>query len=256
LLLSLEDRLNLKNKVAFITGSTRGIGLATARALARSGASVILNGAHNEDVLRQCAHEIQREFGVECIGLLADAADASAVGACYAGIFQRFGRLDILVNNAGILRDALLGMASQEMIQEVFGANTLGSVYHLQEASRLMSRKRSGSIINISSIVGRTGNEGQSVYAASKAALLGLTYAAAKELAPINIRVNAIAPGFIRTEMTAALPESLYAERLASVKMGRIGEPDDVANAVLFFASDLSAYITGQVLGVDGAMLI
>jgi len=147
-------------------------------------------------------------------------------------------------------------MASQEMIQEVFAANTLGSVYHLQEASQVMSRKRSGSIINISSIVGRTGNEGQSVYAASKAALLGLTYAAAKELAPINIRVNAIAPGFIRTQTTAALPESRYVERLASVKMGRIGEPEDVANAVLFFASDLSAYITGQVLGVDGAMLI
>ena len=254
--MSLEERLNLKNKVAFITGSTRGIGLATARALARSGASIVLNGAHDENVLRRCAHEIQQEFGVECIGLLADAADASAVRACYAAIFQRFGRLDILVNNAGILRDALLGMASQEMIQEVFGANTLGSIYHLQEASRLMSRKQSGSIINISSIVGRTGNEGQSVYAASKAALLGLTYAAAKELAPINIRVNAIAPGFIRTEMTAALPESRYAERLASIKMGRIGEPDDVANAVLFFASDLSAYVTGQVLGVDGAMLI
>ena len=119
-----------------------------------------------------------------------------------------------------------------------------------------MSRKWSGSIVNISSIVGRTGNEGQSVYAASKAALLGLTYAAAKELAPMNIRVNAIAPGFIRTETTAALPESRYTEFLASIKMGHAGEPDDVANAVLFFASDLSAYITGQVLGVDGAMLI
>lgn len=254
--MSLEDRLNLKNKVAFITGSTRGIGLAAARALACSGASVILNGAHNKDVLCRCAHEIQQEFGVECIGLLADAADAPAVRACYAGIFQRFGRLDILVNNAGIRRDASLGMASQQMIQEVFGANTLGSIYHLQEASLLMSRERSGSIINISSIAGRTGSEGQSVYAASKAALLGLTYAAAKELAPMNIRVNAIAPGFIRTEMTAALPEGRYAELLTSIKMGRIGEPDDVANAVLFFASDLSAYITGQVLGVDGAMLI
>jgi 3-oxoacyl-[acyl-carrier protein] reductase len=248
--------LNLESKVAFITGSTRGIGLATACALARSGASIILNGAHDEDVLRGCAHQIQQEFGVECIGLLADAADPSAVRDCYAGIFQRFGRLDILVNNAGIPGDALLGTASREMIQQVFGTNTLGSIYHLQEASRIMSRKRSGSIINISSIVGRTGNEGQSVYAASKAALLGLTYAAAKELAPMNIRVNAIVPGWIRTEMTAELPENRYAERLASIKMGRIGEPDDVANAVLFFASDLSAYVTGQVLGVDGAMLI
>ena len=193
---------------------------------------------------------------MECIGLLANAADASAVAACYAAILQRFGRLDILVNNAGIPGDASLEMASPEMIQEVFGASTLGSIYHLQEASRLMSRKQSGSIINISSIVGHNGNEGHSVHAASKAALLGLTYAAAKELAPMNIRVNAIAPGFIRTETTAALSENQYAERLASVKMGRIGQPEDVANAVLFFASDLSTYITGQVLAVDGAMLI
>jgi len=248
--------LNLESKVAFVTGSTRGIGLAVARALARSGANVILNGAHDENVLRRRAGEIGEEFGVECIGLLADAGDANAAGACYAAIFQRFGRLDILVNNAGIVRDALLGMASQQMINEVFATNALGSIYHLQEASRLMSRKRSGSIINISSIVGRVGNEGQAVYAASKAALLGLTSAAAKELAPFNIRVNAIAPGFIRTEMTGALPEKRYAERLASIKMGRIGEPEDVANAVLFFASDMSTYVTGQVLGVDGAMLI
>ena len=252
----MELSLNLENRVAFITGSTRGIGLASARALARSGASVILNGAHDENALRARAAEIQAEFGVECIGLLADAADANSARSSYAGIFQRFGRLDILVNNAGILRDALLGMASQEMIAEVFGTNTLGSIYHLQEAARLMSRKRSGSIINISSIVGRVGNEGQAVYAASKAALLGLTSAAAKELAPLNIRVNAIAPGFIRTEMTGALSEKRYAERMASIKMGRIGETEDVANAVLFFASGLSTYVTGQVLGVDGAMLI
>ena len=248
--------LNLENKVAFVTGSTRGIGLAAARALARSGATVILNGAHDENLLRKRADEIRQEFGVGCIGLFVDAADAHAAHACYAGIFQRFGRLDILVNNAGILRDAPLGMASPEMINEVFGTNALGSIYHLQEASRLMSRKRAGSIINISSIVGRVGNEGEAVYAASKAAVLGLTFAAAKELAPLNIRVNAVAPGFIRTEMTDALPEKRHAERLASIKMGRIGEPEDVANAILFFASDLSAYVTGQVLGVDGAMLV
>lgn len=252
----MESALNLEGKVAFVTGSTRGIGLAAARALARAGATVVLNGAHDDNSLRERARELQEEFGVECIGLLANAANANAVRACYAGIFQRFGRLDVLVNNAGILRDALLGMASREMIDEVFGTNALGSIYHLQEASRLMSRKRSGSIINISSIVGRVGNEGQAVYAASKASVLGLTSAAAKELAPLNIRVNAIAPGFIRTEMTSALPEKRYAERLASIKMGRIGEPEDVANAVLFFASDLSTYVTGQVLGVDGAMLI
>ena len=252
----MESTLNLEGKIAFVTGSTRGIGWATARLLARCGAKVILNGSRDGNLLEQRASELSSEFGTECVGLLADAGDGAAVQRCYAEIFQRFRRLDILVNNAGILRDALLGMASQEMMSQVFSTNTIGALNHLQEASRLMSRKRAGSIVNISSIVGRVGNEGQAVYAASKAAVLGFTAAAAKELAPLNIRVNAIAPGFIRTEMTEALPQKRYAERLASIKMGRIGEPADVANAVLFFASDLSTYVTGQVLGVDGSMLI
>jgi 3-oxoacyl-[acyl-carrier protein] reductase len=252
----MESVLNLDGKIAFVTGSTRGIGLAAARILARCGCTVVINGAHNEQHLQQRAAELQSEFMVECIGLPADAADPAAVRACYAEIFRRYHRLDILVNNAGILRDALLGMASPELINEVFSVNALGAIHHLQEASRLMSRNRSGSIVNVSSIVGRVGNQGQTVYAASKAAVIGLTLAAAKELAPLNIRVNAVAPGFIQTEMTGALPAKHYSERLASVKMGRIGQPEDVANAILFFASALSEYVTGQVLGVDGAMLI
>ena len=248
--------LNLDGKVSFVTGSTRGIGLAVARALAQAGSIVVLNGARDEQALEKLAAELQGEFKVECVGLMADASDPAAVRQCYREIFRRFKRLDVLVNNAGILRDALLGMASPELIKCVFGVNALGAVYHLQEASRLMSRGRSGSIVNVSSIVGRVGNQGQSVYAASKAAVIGLTLAASKELAPLNIRVNAVAPGFIQTSMTDSLPPKYRAERLASIKMGRIGKPEDVANAILFFASSLSAYVTGQVLGVDGAMLI
>jgi 3-oxoacyl-[acyl-carrier protein] reductase len=246
----------LDGKVAIVTGSTRGIGWASARALAGAGASVVLNGAHDSDLLQLRVEALQNEFGVPCMGFLGSVSDHASVQNCYMEIYRRFKRLDILVNNAGVLSDALLGMIPAEMIGNVLNTNLAGSIYHLQEASRLMGRNRSGSIVNIASIIGRVGNEGQAVYGASKAGVIGLTLAAAKELAPKNIRVNAIAPGFIATDMVKALPERKYAERLSSIKMGRIGQPEDVAHAVLFFASNVSAYITGQVLGVDGGMLV
>lgn len=246
----------LDGKVALITGSTRGIGWACARTLAEAGASVVLNGTHDAALLEQRTAELGREFGVPCLGYMGSVSDPVSVRECYARIFSTFKRLDVLVNNAGILSDALLGMISPGMVADVLSTNLAGSIYHLQEASRLMGRNKSGSIINISSIIGRVGNEGQAVYGASKAGVIGLTLSAAKELAPKNIRVNAIAPGFIETDMVKALPEQKYAERLRSIRMGRIGQPEDIAGAVLFLASDLSRYITGQVLGVDGGMLI
>jgi 3-oxoacyl-[acyl-carrier protein] reductase len=246
----------LDGKVALITGSTRGIGWASAKALAEAGAAVVLNGSHDADVLQQRTEALKNEFDTPCIGLFGSVSDPASVKQCYRTIFDRFKRLDILVNNAGVLSDALLGMISSEMIEQVVSTNLLGCIYHLQEASRLMGRNKSGSIINVSSMIGRVGNEGQAVYGASKAGVIGLTLSASKELAPKNIRVNAVAPGLIETDMTKALPEQKYHERLRSIKMGRIGQPEDIANAILFLASDLSAYITGQVLGVDGGMLI
>jgi 3-oxoacyl-[acyl-carrier protein] reductase len=246
----------LAGKIALVTGSTRGIGWATAEAFAEHGATVILNGRSSQDALDQRVADIRGRFGVPCIGFRADASDAAAVKACYMDIFKQFKRLDILVNNAGIMQDALLGMIPEPLVRQSLEVNLLGPILHLQEASRLMGRNRSGSIINLSSIIGSKGKEGQAVYGATKAGIIGLTLSAAKELAPKGIRVNAVTPGLIKTDLLKDVPEQKMAEALSAVKMGRIGEPKDVANAILFLASDLAAYVTGQVLGVDGGMVL
>lgn len=248
--------MDLDDRVAFVTGSTRGIGWATAQLFAAQGATVVLNGVSDEGLLASRVEELRTDYDAEVLGIVCDARDPVQIRAAYQLIFSAYRRLDVLVNNAGVLIDALIGMVSDDMVTETFQINSIGAIHHLQAAARLMKRGGSGSIVNLTSIVGVVGNEGQIVYSASKSALLGLTRSAAKELAPSGIRVNAIAPGFIDTDMTRALPEDKHRERLSAVGMQRIGTADDIAGAALFFASDLSSYVTGQILGVDGGMII
>lgn len=243
----------LSGKVAVVTGGSRGIGAASARLLGEAGADLVLLGRTESPTLMGVAERIQGPGTVLAWGC--DSTQSHEIAETYRRVRSEFGRLDILVNNAGILRDALIGMISDELIEETLAVNTVGPILHMQAASRLM-RKSGGSIVNLSSIIGRVGNVGQVAYAASKAAVLGMTLSAAKELAPRNIRVNAVAPGFIETDMTNELPVETHQERVASIKMGRVGTPEDVAGVVLFLASEQSRYVTGQVIGVDGGMLI
>jgi 3-oxoacyl-[acyl-carrier protein] reductase len=248
--------LRIEGKVVFITGSTRGIGWATACAFAQQKAIIVLNGQSDQRLLNNRITEIQEKFNVECMGFLADAADSDQIKSCYQTIFKKFGRLDVLVNNAGILDDSLLGMITDRNIKRCIEVNTIGAIHHLQSASRLMARNVSGSIINITSIIGRRGNPGQVVYAASKAAVIGMTLSASKELVAKNIRVNAVAPGVIDTDMIKHINPRTYQDLRSTIGMGRIGSPDEVAGVVLFLASDLSNYVTGQIIGVDGGMII
>lgn len=243
--------LDLAGKVAFVTGSTRGIGVSIARTLHQAGASVAIVG---RDAAK--AAEVAASFGERAAGFACDIAVAGQVETAIAAAEKALGPIDILVNNAGLTRDNIMLRLSEEDWDTVLDANLKGAFLTMRAVTKGMMKRRSGRIINISSIVGIIGNKGQSNYAASKAGLIGLTKAAAREYASRGLLINCIAPGFIETDMTSALPEEARKALLEGIALGRLGRPEDVAGAVLFLASGLADYITGQVLVVDGGMVI
>ena len=243
--------IDLAGKVAFVTGSTRGIGLAIARTLHAAGARVAVVG---RDAAR--AQDVAAGLGAGTTGVGCDVADAAQVAEAITAAEQALGPIDILVNNAGLTRDNILLRLSEADWDAVLDANLKGAFLTMRAVTKGMMKRRSGRIINITSIVGIIGNKGQANYAASKAGLIGLTKSAAKEYASRGILINCIAPGFIDTDMTAALPEEARKVLLEQIALGRLGSPDDIANSVLYLASDLAGYVTGQVLVVDGGMVI
>ena len=245
----------LDGKTALVTGASRGIGRAIALCLAAEGARVAINYAGNVKAAEEVKAAIEAAGGTAIL-CQADIADSAAVEAMVANVVKEFGTIDILVNNAGITRDALLMRMKDEDFTKVLNTNLKGVFYCTKAVSKLMMKKRSGRIVNMASVVGLVGNAGQTNYAAAKAGVIGFSKSAAKELASRGITVNVVAPGFIGTDMTAGLPESVKEKMLTDIPLGRMGEPEDVASAVLFLASDQASYITGQVVNVDGGMVM
>jgi 3-oxoacyl-[acyl-carrier protein] reductase len=244
----------MANRIAFITGASRGIGRACALALSASGAKVVL-AARQVDKLEAVAAEI-RAAGGEAFVVSIDLASPDSIKEAFSKASKEFGRIDILINNAGLTRDGLALRMKREDWDAVIQTNLSGSFFCIQQVLPPMVRERWGRIVNITSVVGESGNAGQANYAASKAGLIGLTKSLAQELASRNITVNAVAPGFVETDMTASLSDDLKAKITESVPLKRIGKPEDVAAAVRFLASDDASYITGHVLDVNGGMFM
>ena len=240
-------------RAAVVTGGSRGIGRAVCVALAKQGCNVIVNYCHGETNAQETVALCKAE-GVEAVAVQADVSTAEGCKTLFDAAVSAFGRVDVLVNNAGITRDNLILRMTEADFDAVLNANLKGTFLCCKEAARRMVRQRYGRIINLSSVVALRGNAGQTNYAASKAGIIGLTKSLARELASRNVTVNAVAPGFIETDMTATLPEAVRAEMAKGIPAGRAGQPEDVANAVAFFAAEQSSYLTGQVLCADGGM--
>ena len=245
--------MTLENKTAIVTGGSRGIGRAICVALAEAGANVVTCYAHGaagaEETVKLC-----EAYGVKASAIQADVAKNEDVQALVTKVKEEYGSIDILVNNAGITKDNLMLKMTEEDFEQVIDTNLKGAFLCIKHVSKIMLKQKRGHIINISSVVGVRGNAGQVNYASSKAGLIGMTKSVAKEIGSRGITVNAVAPGFIETDMTAAMPESARAAAAAAIPAGRIGRAEDVAAAVAFLAGEQAGYITGQVLCVDGGM--
>lgn len=245
----------LENKVALVTGASRGIGKAIALELAKNGASVAVNYAGNEAKANEVVDEIKANGG-NAFAIRADVSNADDVTDMIKQVISQYGQLDILVNNAGITRDNLIMRMKDSEWDDVINTNLKGVFLCTKGVTRQMMKQRSGRIINITSVVGVSGNPGQANYVAAKAGVIGLTKTSAKELASRNITVNAVAPGFITTDMTDELTDDLKAEMLKQITLAKLGEPSDIANIVTFIASEKSKYITGQTFHVNGGMIM
>lgn len=245
----------LKGKVCLVTGTNRGIGKGIAERFVSEGA-VVYATARKDNSLLELSDECMEKYGTTINPLYFDVTDAKGQKDAIMQIKKEQDRLDVLVNNAGIMKDSVIGMISKDLMTEVFDVNVYATISMMQLAYKLMRRQKSGSIINMTSIAGTNGSGGQVVYSAAKGAVISLTKAAAKELAPYGIRVNAVAPGMIDTDLFRSIGEKQveYAEN--NIGMGRLGQPEDVANTMLYLASDLSQYVTGQIIGVDGSAIL
>lgn len=245
----------LKGKNAIVTGGSRGIGKAIALELAQNGANIIINYTSNKEAAEKTVKEIQ-QLGVKALAICCDVRDADAIKKMIDRIEEDFDTIDILVNNAGITRDNLLLRMKEEEWEQVMDINLKGVFLCTKAVIRKMIKQKQGRIINISSVVGVTGNAGQANYSASKAGVIGFTKSIAREVSTKGINVNAVAPGFIDTDMTAILSEDIKENLLNNIPLKRFGKPEDVANLVVFLSSDKSNYITGEVINVDGGMAI
>lgn len=247
--------LNLKNKIAVITGGSRGIGKEIAKKLAYNGANIVINYTSKEEEALKTKEEIEN-LGVKCIVIKCDVSKSEEVNEMINKTIKEFGRVDILVNNAGITKDNLLMKMKEEDFDKVIDINLKGVFNCTKAVTRPMMKNKYGKIVNISSVVGVIGNAGQANYCASKAGVIGFTKSTARELASRNININAVAPGFIDTDMTKVLSDDIKNSMLSTIPKKEFGKPEDVANAVVFLSSDMSSYITGQVINVDGGMVM
>ena len=245
----------LEGKIALVTGAAKGIGRAIALALAADGATVVVNYNGSKERAEQVVEEI-KALGADGMAYQCNVADTAATADMVKEVIKAYGKLDILVNNAGITRDNLIMKMSEEDFDAVIDANLKGCFNTIKAVSRQMLKQRAGRIINITSVSGILGNAGQANYAASKAGIIGLTKTMARELASRGITVNAVAPGFVDTDMTQVLPENVKEAATAQIPLGRFGKPEDIANMVAYLASEKASYITGQIISVDGGMAI